>query len=138
MCVFALFRSLSKHLENLTSETYSHEVKESLNFPSVSLCPIFKHGKISVAESNFPPTIQSLGLLDFSHLFDKRYAVFITLPPSCPNDILYVRNVTRSDFNDTSIFVPIMINNIGSEEVFCFTYNPPEPSRVGLDMGAVS
>ena len=51
--------------------------------------------------------------------------------------VLNVRNITRGDFNDTSIFVPTLINNLG-EKQHCFTYTPPEFSRVGLDQGLVS
>ena len=49
----------------------------------------------------------------------------------------YSRNITRNDFNDSRVFVPSLINNIAGEQ-YCFTYNPPELSRVGIDKGNVS
>ena len=129
-----------KYLENLTSETFSHNVNKTLRFPSITLCPFFKlyTNRFEATEGKFPPTMQSLGLLDFSHVFDNRYAVFLVFF-GFPAYLLIsnVRNITRGDFNDTSIFVPTLINNLGDEE-HCFTYNPPEFSRVGFDLGRVS
>ena len=82
---FPLFRSWGNYLEERTSETYSHRYNETLHFPSVTLCPTFKDGKnganrFSVTQTKFPSSMQSLGLLDFSHMLADRYPVSYSSP----------------------------------------------------------
>ena len=137
-------RSLLKLLDGLTSETYSHEYefKDLQPFPSVTFCPFFRvyedYESFSEADRNTP--LMPNFIFDFDHKFSDKYIIIVLCNFCCTvGDILtsQCRNVTKRDFNDSTIFVQNITTSINHINR-CFTYNPPKLSIVGFDRGRVS